>query len=154
MRTVLDFNEDGAPEPWLLPDGSLCLDGDDVVLQLREVEVRMSTPQLVALAEAINHWLFRDMGGEKDLNDEDHCDAEEHQRLRKIFRAMLDDQALGKVPISDAFRWELQAALARNKIDADHWRSQAETILDLQNEVTSLRAQLGKKRTRRKAAGP
>lgn len=149
MRTLIDFTDEASPNADPLPDpSSICLDGDDVVLQLREVEVRMTFPQFLALNEALAHWNFRGMYGEKDLNDPDHCPDREHYQLRKIVGEMVNEGCLGAVGVGDDLRNAMRHALSENCITFVKWRWQEDVIQTLNEEIEELRAKLGRKQAR------
>lgn len=152
MRVLFDLTENGIPGDFNLPDpGSIALEGDDVVIAFGEVEVRMTFPQVLSFSEAIRHWIFRDCRGTKDLNDPDHCDDEEHERLRTIFRKLLDHGTEGGAPTTREMMWWLEAELRRQQIDVGSWVSRDDELLRLRAEVDTLRAE-AEKRSRKPRA--
>jgi hypothetical protein len=110
MKCVLDLSDGEPSDTFDLPDpGVLCNDGDDVVLQLREVEVRLTLQQLLTLHSAIGRWVFRDSRGEEGLQA-DYCDALEHEKLRGILRAIDDGEIRGR-RVPDDLRYAIRDAV-------------------------------------------
>lgn len=144
MKTVIDLHEgEGSAysEPFTLPDGAIYLDGDDnVVLQLHELELHMRFPQILALQEAINAWIFRGALGEEDLNGE-RLPIEEHERLRNLVRALLDGK-IGTAEVPDGLKVEIKLALSERKIFWEKWRSIQEEMFEKDRQITALNEQI------------
>lgn len=156
MRAVIDITDDATDEAFALPDpGLLSMEGDEVVMALRELELRMTFPQFISLQEAFSHWLFRDCTGEKDLNDKDHLPGEEHERLRKIFREIDGGQVRG-VDVPKDLRWAIKARLSALKVDPDEWQGQQEELRIAEAKVLDLTEELriAKQRRKKKEAEP
>jgi uncharacterized small protein (DUF1192 family) len=145
VRTLIDLTDEASPAGYdPLPDpSSICLDGDDVVLMLRETELRMSYMQFFELVDKCNSWIFDDMRGEKDLSgDDEQCSAAEHQRLREIVGEIVNDGAVGDVEVSDPLRQAVRLSVT----------SLEQVNADLRADVERLRAQLDMLRLRRRKA--
>ncbi len=155
MRTVIDLTEDDSPGggPALPEPCSVGAEDDDVVISLRETELRMTFPQFCAYEQALSRYAFRlqrATGGQAlvDLSDEDYYPGAEHQALRRIVVDLLGEAFDGaEVPaaLRDRIRWRLAK-------DTDHgrWRSQEDRIEALARELAELRVRLVKPRRRPK----
>lgn len=142
MRAVLDLTDDASDDAFALSDpGALSMEGDEVVLQLRELEVRMTFGQFITLQEAFSHWLFRGCYGEKDLNDKDHIPGEEHERLRKLFREINGGQ-VRDVAVPDALRYAISARLNALKVDPVRWIVGRDELLAAETKVRELTEEL------------
>lgn len=130
----------------LLPDpSSIYNNDDDVIVQFRECELRMTFPQWCSFIETANAWNFRDGRGEPaDLNSEDYCGAAEHESLRKIVKSMRYDGTLEDVVVPDALKWKLDAILTREGLSDDSWISLHEQIRALREENAELRKRKAK----------
>jgi hypothetical protein len=151
MRTLIDLGDEATPchDP-LLPDpSSISMDGDEVVVMLRELELRMTFGQFFELTEAFNSWIFEGLRGEKDLVDPDSCAAEEHQRLREIVGEIVNDGKVGEHEVSDALRQAVRLSVSSRKIDMKKWHSQGEVIRSLKDETELLRAELDARKARK-----
>jgi hypothetical protein len=132
---------------------SLCVDGDDVVIQLREVELRMTTPQFVTFAEAVSEFLFRDFRGELDINDPNRCPEREHHELRELYRKILSGVVGGEF-VPDALRWSIMSELVRRRIDPELWIDLKEQLRRAHEEIESKGSKGSKpRRTRTKSGG-
>lgn len=158
MRTVLDLTEDTANDGLLPEPSAILMEDDEVVFELREVELRMTMGQFVGLVDAMNRWLFRDGRFDVDPNDENYCASAEHELLRKVVKSMALDGCIGDVELDLRTRTALRTALSEDRIDAAAWRSQGEEIRELTQVNENMRAEIdllraGKRRAR-KAVSP
>lgn len=157
MKTTIDLTEGVSPhEPFDLPDPSTMFhDGGDVVIQLREVGVRMTFPQFVAMTDAAAEWLFRGCRGEKDLNDPNTCPGFEHDRLRKVVRTMLVDGVLLKAEVSEELQCAIRSELKRIVLFYDDsnpfldWKDTDEQLREAQATIAELREELKVARRRK-----
>jgi hypothetical protein len=147
MRTVIDITDDtgeyggsGLPSP-----ASLHMEHDEVVVNLREVEWRMTFEQFLTLVEAMGAWLFRVNRGHHDDADIDEdpypAAQEEHWSLRKIVTTMLGGQ-LGDVEVGEDVRRALRIALAGSQVTHARWVTLENHLLALQAENKELREKL------------
>lgn len=157
MKTILDLTDCDSPaggDP--LPDPStIHVEGDNVVLSLREVDVHLTLGQCFAFAEAFNKWSFRGLRGEVDLN-RDSYPVDELHRMREVVGRMINDGhvfATGRPEVAGDVRAALRHALSEDNLIVEDWQDQQATIRGLQEENVTLRSELeALKKRRAKAA--
>lgn len=149
MRVTIDLSDEDSPNggPFAWPS-SIFEDDDDVVIQLRECEVRMSFSHFIEFQEALNRFAFHDMRRIIDVGDEDHVPGAEHQHLRKLVQDLKSGDPFDGVDVPqalvDRIRWRLSL-----KTNPDKWVTQEYALLEargraaeLQNEVEALEKRL------------
>jgi hypothetical protein len=153
MRAILDLAEDTSPsEPGGLPDPASIEseDADEVTLQLREVELRMTFVQLLDLYEGIGAYLLRDVRS-LDLNAERYP-WQEHEKLRRIVREMLGGQ-IRDVEVPEAVRERLRWAIATESMFPEQWQHIQHALTTADARVKELEGELAELRARLKKRG-
>lgn len=147
MRTTIDLTEDASPAGGAtMPDPCSVVEvDDDIVISLRETELRMTFMQFCDYREALNRYLFRSLYASAELEavaipDEDYYPAEEHETLRKLVTDLLGE-AFDDVEVPDALRDRVRRRLAKHTRHA-RWRTQEQRIDDLAARVRELEGQL------------
>lgn len=160
MKTTIDLTEDGdAGQRFEVSDPSSIQNEDlDVVIQLREVEIRMSFPQFVTFAEAVDRHLFccsRPNGWSVDINDPDHCPEREHHELRVVLRNLLDDALTAsdhrgkKIEVPEEVRFAIQSELLRRRIAPEEWVTLKGALSACNKKIEQLEEQIRALKNRR-----
>jgi len=156
MRTTIDLTDEVSPDVARMPDPStIWEDGNEVVVQLREVEIRMDFRQLIGLREAFGRWIFRGRRDAIDIEDPLYIEAQEHEKLRDIVRQMLDGEiggvvddvgTVGHVEVPERLRKAVRWALAEHELEPEQWVSRELRLGRAESEVVELRAEIAKLR--------
>lgn len=154
MKCTIDLTDDvsyhgdgDVSEP-----ASLSMEGDEVVMQLREVELRMTLQQFIRLTEAQQRWLFRDMRGELDINDEEWCAELEHEKLRKIFRGMVVDGTIGCTQLPREVVEAMMLELNQIDVHVTEFVFLQNALMSARQEVAELKTELSDMRKRQRKA--
>jgi len=150
MRVVFDLTEDAdVSAPFALPDGAILSEDDEIVLRIREVEIRLGYPQLLSLQSAINRFVFHGLRGEQDLNQDELPDLE-HEQLRLLIRQMIDHGKIGVTDLTQSQVDELRMELATSKVRPEKWRTMQQQLLDKEGEIERLKSDLQDARAERR----
>ncbi|MFI5296467.1 MAG: hypothetical protein ACHREM_00095 [Polyangiales bacterium] len=139
MRTTVDLTEEHADgDPISAP---ACADGYRGIcsLDLYELTVKLTTPQVEAVDVALRRWLFEN--GEIDINDQSYNAIREHEGLRAIVNGLRKGKLPGcdvPVEVQRAVKSAVYELLNRDPMEDDDWFEMEEQLRRAQARIKEL----------------